>query len=139
MSANDFQYARVPKPSDQAVINTSASIITAKSVVKLDTANPMSGTQTNIGVTLAGSADYPLGVAVEDIPVGKAGRMSPGGSGWEPVVAASAITIGTVVAAAAAGQVRTQTSGQPQLGFALGTAAAQGDVIMVKVDIAKNA
>lgn len=138
MAANDFVYASTPLASDLTVKNTEASAdIAAGNVVKLDTTNVVSGSQRHIGALLGTAAAYPLGVAMENIPNGKTGRVRP--IGVAQVVASGAITAGAVVAAGASAKVAAQSAGQAQLGVALTATAADGDKLLVAISIAKNA
>lgn len=137
MSANDFDWASTPLPSDLPGRNYGVTDIPAFSVVKLDTGNVLSGSNESVGLALAGTGDYPLGVTVEDLPAGKQGRYR--NQGIVPVTADTAVTAGAIVKAGFSGDVTPQTSGTPQLGQALTAAAALNDTILVQLAIAKNA
>lgn len=139
MAANDFIYATTPLASDLVVKNTEASAdIAAGNVVKLDATNVVSGTQGHIGALLGTvAATSCLGIAVENIPNGKTGRVRP--LGIAQAVASAAISAGAIVAAAASAKVATQTSAQAQLGYALTAAANDGDKILILVSLARNA
>lgn len=135
--ANNFQRARTPHPQDRSVINTSGSDIGPWLCVKLDTSNPVSGTQSQPGVVLTGSGDYPYGVTVETIPAGKSGRVaSP--SSQEPVTAESSFSVGAILMCGFQGRVKTQTSAEDQVGQAVEAASVIDDVVLAALAFAKN-
>lgn len=138
MAANDFVYASVPLPGDLGCKNTDIIQINAGDVVKLDAANPISAAQPISGVLQGTGAATPIyGVAMENIPVGKTGRIRP--HGIAQCVASAAIAVGVEVTSAAAGQVATAGAAARQLGIALTAAAAINDKILVDIRVAKNA
>lgn len=138
MSANDFDYAQgYVQGGDVPATNKTGSDIAANVVVKLDTANPESGTMPCACITTAGSGDYPEGITIEAIANNKTGRVRRLGEAL--VTADSAIAAGDVIQAGTAGQVRTKGAGVAQLGQAKTAAAASGDKIRCLIDIAKNA
>lgn len=137
MAQNDFDWASTPLPWDLPVKNYSTvTDIPAFTVVKLDTGNLVSGTNESVGISICATGDYPLGVTIEDIAPGKQGRVR--NLGIVPVTADTAITAGVTVRAGFSGDVTTRSAGNNQLGQALGTAAALGDVILVQLAIAAN-
>lgn len=141
MSATDFVYPRQPfHGSERAVKNTDTVPLTIGMLVKLDTGNPMSGTQPVPGaVRTSAVADYPYGFVIENIPVGGYGRVQRGGE--TQAIAAGAVAVGAIVgpSAATAGDVTTYTAASPSAGQALTAAANAGDPIAVAIDISKNA
>lgn len=136
MSANDFDWASTPLPSDLPGRNYGSGDIPEFSVVKLDTGNVLSGTNESVGIALAGTGDLPLGVTIEDIPAGKQGRYR--NQGIVPVTADTAISAGAVVRAGFSGDVTTRSTGNNQLGQALTASAALGDKLLVQLAIAAN-
>lgn len=74
-----------------------------------------------------------LGVAMFDYKAGEECAVET--EGLFKLVAAGAITGGTKVAAAAAGKVAAVTTGDPEVGIALNTTAADGDWVYVKFSI----
>lgn len=136
MSANDFDWASTPLPTDLPGRNYGLNDIPAFSVVKLDTGNVLSGTNELVGLALAGTGDYPLGVTVEDIPAGKQGRYRT--QGIIPVTADKAINAGDVVRAGFSGDVTSRSAGNNQIGQALTAAAALGDTILLALSIGAN-
>lgn len=137
MAANDFVYASVPLASDLAVKNTDVVDIKAGNLVKIDAANPVSGTQPIPGVLVGTAGAYCPAVAIENIPVGKNGRVRP--LGVAPVVASGVIAAGAVISPAANGQVAAQAAAGIQIGIALTAAAALNDTILALIQPAKNA
>lgn len=140
MATTDFDWARIPigPNGDIPVKNTdSSNDLVVGNVVTIDASNPMSATQQAPGVKLGANNDFAFGVVVEAIARNAYGRVQI--LGIAPVVASAAITAGAVIQAAASGKVVTQSSGQPQLGQALTAAAANNDIIMARIAIAKNA
>lgn len=138
MAANDFVYASVPLPTDIGCKNTDVTQINSGDVVKLDAANPISAASPISGVLQGTGAATPIyGVAMENIPVGKSGRIRT--AGIAQVVASAAISVGAEVTSAASGQVATAGAAARQLGYALTAAGAGADKILVHIHIAKNA
>jgi predicted RecA/RadA family phage recombinase len=139
MAANDFQYARVPQPSDLSAKNTAGATITAGQCVTLDATDVVSGTQAEPGVQVSTTDDVYFGVALETVADGKSLRVANFGSIVQ-VVAGAAISAGALVMCDAAGKVKTLTAGKPQVGQALTAAGADGDKILVRLHSpAKNA
>lgn len=141
MAANDFVNGRMPLSAggDLPYKNTSGSAITAGQLLKLDTGNLMSGTQGIWGLTpTTAVADFPFGVAVDNVPVGGTGRVQV--VGVVLCIAAGAISAGAIVGpSTTAGNVTTYTAANPQFGQALSAAANAGDQIFVLIEKAKNA
>lgn len=143
--AMTFQLASSPLPTDEVARNylTAGNDIAAKAVVMIDASNIVGTAGDDIGVkitTTGGSVDFPYGVALETIvSSGSSARVRT--AGRAVCVAHGSITAGDVVmvsaTAAHAGQVKTQTPGNPQLGQAL-TSAADGEDVLVQLCIAKN-
>lgn len=123
----------------RAVVNTSTTVnIASGDVVKIDTSNPMSATQSGIGVIqTTASGDTAYGVAIEAIPIGAQGRVQR--AFLAPVVASAAIAVGAFVDATAAGQVVTHVATHAHVGQAVTAAGAAGDPLMIEVSIAPNA
>ena len=136
MSANDFDWASTPLPSDLPCKNYGQSDIPAFSVVKIDTGNVLSGPNESVGVALCGTGDYPLGVTIDDMPAGKQGRYRC--QGIVPVTADTAVTAGAVIRAGFSGDVTTRSSGNNQLGQAMTASAALGDTLLCALSIAAN-
>lgn len=133
-AATDFQDARYPLGVQEFPIkNTDVVAMVPGQVVKLDTAHLMSTTQGQVGVILCtGVTDTPLGVIIEDIPVGGQGRMQVVGAAW--CIASGAITAGAVVGASStAGDVIAYTTTDPYLGVALSTATNAADPVLVMI------
>lgn len=138
MAANDFQYASTPLPGDIAVKNTEASAdISAGQAVTLDASHLLSGTQYHCGAILATTDDYILGIAMENIPNGKTGRVRT--AGIAQAVCSAAITAGALVQAGASGKLKTLTSAKPQVGQSLTGTSSDGDKFLVALAFAKNA
>ena len=138
MAATDYQVSRFPLGiAEMPVKNTSGTAFALGSqgqgpLVKLDTANLMSGTQAAVGVVLtAAVTDIPLGVVIEDIPAGGYGRVQLLGCAW--CIAQAAITAGVLVGpgGTTSGDVIAYTAGDPYIGQALTAAATAGDPILV--------
>jgi hypothetical protein len=139
MAANDYQYARTPKPSDIGVAVYGGTAITTGLCVTLDTGNLMP-TKPIIGVQRSTTDDNILGVAVENIAAsGGQGRVACGDGDIVQCVASGAITAGTYVQAGANGKVATAGAAKPLVGLALTTTTADNDLILVMLRISKNA
>lgn len=140
MSATDFLWTRFPiQGADFPVKNTSGSAITANQTVKLDTGNVIGATQPQAGVTpTVLVADFPFGVAIENIPAGGYGRVQL--EGVAVCIALGAITAGAIVGpSTTAGQVTTYTAANPSLGQAVSAAVNAADPILVRLAPSKNA
>jgi len=142
MAATDFIYSRFNGAGgfDRSVKNTTGSAMVPGQTVKLDTANPVSGTQGAPGVVLtAAVADFPYGVVVENIPAGGYGRVQLEGEAI--CIAQAAIAVGAIVGAGAgvAGDVIAYTAANPSLGQAMTAAANAADPVLVRMSISKNA
>lgn len=139
MAATDFTLARNTYQSgnDDAAYNATGSDIPAGTTVKIDTANPMSGSQGAPGVVTATLNAVPYGITVETLKSKAYGRVQRGGRA--NTFASGAVTVGDVVQCDASGQVKTQSAGEPQLGIALTNTANAADPIQVAIAIAKNA
>lgn len=134
-NSNDFDWASVPLPTDVAVKNYGASDIPALSPVKIDTANVLSGTNESIGVVLAGTADRPFGITVDDGPAGKQMRVRT--QGLIPCIADTAISAGALLGPGYSGdgigRVTNQASTNPIIGQAITAAGALGDTILLQL------
>ena len=141
MAATDFLWTRFPiSGADVPVKNTSGAAISANQLVKLDSANPASATQSAPGVVLTSAvADFPFAVAVENIPIGGQGRVQL--EGIAVCIAAGAIAAAAIVGPSAAtpGDVTTYTAANPSLGQGMTVAAALADPILVRLAPSKNA
>lgn len=139
MAANDFIYASMPSELDMPIKNTDVVAFAAGDVVKVDTANPVSGTQGVIGALRGTAAAVnSLGVCMEAIPIGQQGRIRPLGP-VVPVTASAAIAAGVLLAPAASGQVAAQGAAGAQIGLSLTAAAAANDKLLMMMIGAKNA
>ena len=140
MAATDFVWTRIPVPGEEpSVKNTSGTAMTAGQCVKLDTANPLSGTQPVPGVVLTSAVtDVPFGILIDNIPAGGYGRCAR--SGQIQAIAAGAIAAGAQVgpSAATSGDVTTYTAGDPSLGQALNVTANAGDPVVIALALSKN-
>lgn len=101
-------------------LKASAKVDTAKLAVKVSADNTMA---------VAGASDKAIGVLQDPVIAGEAARVAV--SGITPVVAGGAIAAGAFVKAGANGKVVTSTD--PDLGVALESAAADGDIISVLI------
>jgi predicted RecA/RadA family phage recombinase len=141
-----FQIPRIPVNPDGTVsmYNYSGTDIPAALVVAFDSTNlpdPTSATgKAGYGCTLPGAdGAYLVGVTIETIKAGAAGRVMVDGVAPVTVNSSAGVTAGQVLMAEnATGCVKTQTSGHAQIGQAWGTAAANGTV-PVYINIANNA
>lgn len=130
MAANDVQHASIPLATDLSVKNTEASAdIAVGTLVRLDATNVASATQPLPGVLITTTDEVALGVAIENIPNGKVGRIRPLGVAY--CIASAAITAGAQVQCSTAGKIKTLVAAKPQVGQALTAAGADGDRVLV--------
>jgi hypothetical protein len=148
MSTTDFSWARVSGHGalEKSALNTDASNnFTPGQMVKLDTANVISGTPylTGPGVVLGTAAVFPYGVVLTN--ANSVAGVSPYNpvrvqfGGEVQVNASAAISAGNILATAASGKVATQTSAQPQVGQAMTAAASSTDLLQAALHFANNA
>ncbi len=140
MAATDFLTPRFPiTGADIPVKNTTGSSMPSGSLVKLDTANPVSATQSQIGVVLTSAVtDFAFGFLVETIPAGGTGRCQV--EGLAVGIALGAISVGAIVGpSATAGQVTTYTATDPAIGQAVTAAASAADPILIRIAPCRNA
>jgi hypothetical protein len=140
MAATDFVTPRFPiQGADIPVKNTSGGALAAGALVKIDTSNPVSATQPQIGVVACSAVtDFPLGFLIEALAANAVGRVQI--EGIAQGIALGAITAGAIVGpSATAGQITTYTATDPAIGQALTAAANAADPILVRIAPCRNA
>lgn len=138
MANADFQWGgSAVTGGDIPFKNTDVSAMSAGQAVKVDPTNVMSGTQAVAGALIAAAGDKAVGYVIEAIPVNGIGRVRV--YGVAPATASGAITAGVAVAPDASGKTKTCPAATAQSGYALTSAATNGDTILVLVDRGNNA
>jgi Uncharacterized conserved protein (DUF2190) len=140
MAATDFVWGRTPiQGADVPYLNTSGAAIAAGTALKLDTGNPISATQPQIGmIPTTAITDFVDGFAVENVPIGGQGRVQI--EGIAVGIASAAIAIGAVVGASAtAGKVVAYTATDPSIGKAWSAAANANDPVLIRIAPSRNA
>lgn len=140
MAATDFVWGRIPiQGADVPFINKSGSAIVAGQALKLDTGNPISGTQSQVAmVPTSAVADFADGFAVDNVAIGGQGRVQI--EGVAVAIAAGAIAVGAIVGpSTTAGDVTTYTAANPSIGKAWSAAAAVNDPVLIRIAPSKNA
>lgn len=135
MAVNDTDWATVPLATDQSVKNTSGADIAQGDIVTLH--STISTTAPSVNVKQSTTDDLVYGVAIENIPNGKQGRVRT--VGIAQCRCDSAITFGTAVQASTLGNAKTCAAGKAQLGIALNTTTTTGDKLLVDIARARNA
>ena len=137
---------KVPRnPHNERPYYASGTVaIKAGNVVTLDLTNTVAAQEaatpgeSGIGVIVAGTTGYPIGVAIDDASLGQQLRVQD--HGVIACLASGAITAGSIVTSGATGSVATSgLGGSFQLGQALTAAASAGDTILVQIRISNNA
>lgn len=139
MATTDFKWARFPINADGTIVvkNTDGSNnFVAGNCVTLDASNPLSGTQPSPGCVLSASGDLAFGVVVESIAMGAYGRVQI--EGIVQVVASGAITANTCVETDTGGKVKTCASAAAQIGQALTPTSSNGDLLLMRIALARN-
>lgn len=148
MTIMNVQLAESPSLTDYACINVSGTDIPAGTAVMIDATNTISASSLTDGIAVklpsADGVDGTIGVTMEIIPKATAAAGAVAGRVRFPgpiavCTASGAVTAGTsVMAESATGKVKTCGAGKVQLGVAL-TTAADTDVCLVALAVAKNA